>query len=171
MGDFDTGNPDVNDPTQFYYNQGVPLPPVTISPTIITGDVTVVTTLNGGGGGQATGPSITFGSNWSGVNFIASAGNVNIEITNAANARAALGAAKSGSNGDITDFTGLSGNTGWSNWTGTQDKTSHSTYPATVASAAYDQTQMQALMDKMQQQTEAFFALLTALFAWGGVKP
>jgi hypothetical protein len=108
MGAFDIGNPDANDPTQFYYNQGIPLPPATVSPTIITGDVTVITTINGGGGGQATGPSITLGSNWSGVNFVASAGNVNIEITNAANARAALGAAASGVNTDITQLNGAS---------------------------------------------------------------
>lgn len=152
-----------------YQQYKPPLTPV-LTPMTVTGDTTVVTTINGGGGGQATGPAITLGSNWSGINFIASSGNVNIEITNAASARAALGAAKSGSNGDITDFIGLTGNTGWANWTGTQDKTSHSTYPATVAAVTYDQTQMQGLMDKMQQQTEAFFALLTVLFAWGGIE-
>jgi hypothetical protein len=107
MAEFEIDNPDLQS-TQLYYNYGVPLPPFTTSPTVISGDVTVVTTINGGGGGQATGPSITLGSNWSGVNFVASAGNVNIEISNAANARTALGAAKSSINTDITQLNGAS---------------------------------------------------------------
>lgn len=130
---------------------------------------TVVTTINGGGGGQATGPAITLGSNWNGINFIASSGNVNIEITNAANARTALGAAKSGVNADLTELTTLTGAGGWSAWTGTPDKTSHTTFSGT-ASAAYVQAEMQAVMDSLQEVTEGFMALLATLLAWGGTR-
>ncbi len=170
MSDFDAGNPDINDPTQFYYNQATQIPPITFTPNIITGDVTVVTTINGGGGGQATGPAITLGSNWSGINFIASAGNVNIEITSAVNARTALGAAASGVNSDLTQFTALTGSGGWTIWTGTPDKTSHATYSGT-ASVGYVQAELQAVMDKLQQVTEAFKALQDTLLAGGEIKP
>lgn len=88
------------------YQQYSPPPAISITPQVITGDVTIITTINGGGGGQATGPAITLGSNWSGINFVAASGNVNIEITNAANARGALGAAASGINTDITQLNG-----------------------------------------------------------------
>ena len=146
-------------------------PPLTtplVLPTI-TGDTTVVTTINGGGGGQATGPAITLGSNWSGINFIASSGNVNIEITNAANARAALGAAASGVNADITQFTALTGNGGFNAWTGTPDQASHATFSGT-ASVGYVQAELQAVMDSLQQATGLIMALLTALLASGIVE-
>lgn len=103
----DSANPEIQ-PQQIYYNYSIQLPPLAISSTTITGDVTVVTTINGGGGGQATGPAITLGSNWNGVNFVASAGNVNLDILNAANARTDLGAAASGVNTDITQLNGAS---------------------------------------------------------------
>lgn len=138
--------------------------------TNITGDVTIITTINGGGGGQATGPTITLGSNWSGVNFIASGSNLNIEITNAANARAALSAAKSGVNSDLTQFTALTGSGGWAIWTGTPDKASHATYSGT-ASVGYVQAELQGVMDKLQQITEAFKALQDTLLAGGEIKP
>lgn len=83
-------------------------PPIIPQAIVDPASLTIVTTINGGAGGQATGPSVTFGSNWNGVNFVASAGNVNIEITNATTARAALGAAASGVNTDITQLNGAS---------------------------------------------------------------
>lgn len=169
MADYNLDNPDLES-TQLYYNYGVPLPIITTSPTAVPGDVTVINTINGGGGGQATGPTITLGSNWSGVNFIASAGTVNIEITNAANARTALEAAKSGVNSDLTQFTVLTGSGGWTIWTGTPDKTSHATYSGT-ASVGYVQAEIQTLMDKVQQLSEAFKALQDTLLAGGEIKP
>lgn len=99
-------NYDTNPPA--IYQQYAPPVTSTFIPQQISGDVTIITTINGGGGGQATGPAITLGSNWSGVNFVANQGNVNIEITNAANARTALGAAASGINTDITQLNGAS---------------------------------------------------------------
>lgn len=145
-------------------------PPVTVAQvTNITGDVTIITTINGGGGGHATGPAITIGSNWSGVNFIATGNNLNIEITNAANARAALGAAKSGVNTDITQFTGLTGNTGFNAWTGTPNQASHPTYSGT-ASVGYVQAELQGVMDSLQQATGLIMALLTALLASGVIE-
>src|SRR6267154_4085304 len=95
------------DAVQVYQQYAPPVVPI-IAPVVATGATTVVTTINGGGGGQATGPAITFTSSWSGVNFTASAGNVTLEITNAANARAALSAAASGVNTDITQLNGAS---------------------------------------------------------------
>jgi hypothetical protein len=103
----DSANPEIQ-PQQIYYNYAVILPPSTTNPAVISGDTTIITTINGGGGGQATGPAITLGSNWNGVNFVASAGSVNLDILNAANARADLGAAASGVNTDITELNGAS---------------------------------------------------------------
>ncbi len=80
----------------------------TTSITNLAGATTVVTTINGGGGGQATGPTITLGSTWNGVDFTATQTAVNLEITNAANARTDLGAAASGVNTDITQLNGAS---------------------------------------------------------------
>ena len=91
-----------------YQQYSVPQPPLVPPITNITGNVTIINTINGGGGGQATGPSITIGSNWSGINFVANGNNLNIEITNAANARGAIGAAASGVNTDITQLNGAS---------------------------------------------------------------
>jgi hypothetical protein len=164
----DSYNPDLSS-EQTYYNWGIQLPPPTISPAVITGNVTVVTTINGGGGGQATGPAITLGSNWNGVNFVASSGSVNLDILNAANARADLGAAKSGSNDDITDFTALTGNTGVNPWTGTASGGPFATYSGT-ASAGYVQAELQDVMDKLQETTEFLMFLTAALLAWGGVE-
>jgi hypothetical protein len=69
------------DPNTIYYN----VYSSTLSqPTItqnFTGDTTIVTTINGGGGGQATGPAITFSGGSTGLNFTATAGTVTLEGT------------------------------------------------------------------------------------------
>jgi len=94
------------DPSQIYTQYDVPQI-VNESVTNITGGTTV-TTVNGGGGGSATGPTLTIGSNWNGINFAASGNSLNLDITNAANARTALGAAASGINTDVTQLNGAS---------------------------------------------------------------
>lgn len=100
-------NYDTNPPA-LYQSYAPPL----VQSTAITnvgGDVTIITTINGGGGGKATGPTLTLGSNWSGVNFVAQGNNaLNLDILNAANARGALGAAASGINTDISQLNGAS---------------------------------------------------------------
>lgn len=53
-------------------------------------------------------------------------------------------------------------NTGWTAWTGNADKVAHATYPATVASGAYVQAELQGVMDKLTQVTEAYKALSDA---------
>jgi len=100
-------NYDTNPPA-IYQQYSPPLAQTNIT-TNVGGDVTIITTINGGGGGKATGPILTLGSNWSGVNFVAQGNNaLNIDILNAANARADLGAAASGINTDITELNGAS---------------------------------------------------------------
>lgn len=163
---FDTNAYLQSDFTYQAYSQ----PPPTAPTTIVTGDTTIITTINGGGGGRATGPSITITSSWAGVNFIASAGTITLEIANATAARGALSAAKSGVNSDLTQFTALTGSGGWSIWTGTPDQTSHATYSGT-ASVGYVQAELQGVMDKLQQITEAFKALQDTLLAGGEIKP
>lgn len=157
--------------SDFTYQQYTPptFPSTTFNIVGDSSGASPVTTINGNSG-QVVGPTITITGGSTGYEFQGSSGTLSLVVGNAATVRSSISAAKSGSNSDISDFTGLTGNTGWTNWTGTQDKTSHATYPATVAAVTYDQTQMQDLMDKMQQQTEAFFALLTTLFAWGGIE-
>ena len=95
------------DPNQQYIQYSVPQV-INLTPTTVTGDVTIITTINGGGGGRVTGPSITFGSTWNGVNFVGSGNSIDLEITNATQARTDLGAAKSGINTDITQLNGAS---------------------------------------------------------------
>jgi len=74
----------------------------TSTTTINTGDVNIVTTING-----ATGP-INFTSP-DGYSFSGSVGGVvTMTVSNPATARAALGAAKSGVNTDITQLNGAS---------------------------------------------------------------
>ncbi len=138
----------------------------TFEPSIVNveGGNTIITTINGGGGGQATGPNVTISGGATGLTFTAQGNSIvlsgTLDVDNggtgaatAAGARASLGAAESGVNDDITMFTGLSGVGGWGAWTGPADKTGHTTYSAT-ADALYNQAQIQALMDKVKEVTE-----------------
>jgi hypothetical protein len=155
-------------PQQIYYNYAIQLPPAPIAPTTITGDVTVITTINGNSG-QATGPTITLTGGSTGYEFVASAGTVVLAVSNAATVRSSISAAKSGSNGDITDFTGLTGNTGVNPWTGTANGGPFATYSGT-ASAGYVQSELQGAMDAIRDATQFLMFLTAALLAWGGVE-
>jgi hypothetical protein len=163
----DSTNPDLN-ATQIYYNYAIQLPPAPTIATNISGDVTVITTINGNSG-QATGPTITLSGGSTGYEFIASAGTVSLAVDNATTVRTSISAAKSGVNADITQFTGLTGNTGFNAWTGTPNQASHVTYSGT-ASVGYVQAELQGVMDSLQQATGLIMALLTALLANGVVE-
>lgn len=146
-----------------YQSYSQPVQPL-IQP-VVEGGTTVVTTING-----SSGPNINLGSSI-GFGFTGGAGgNVSLVVTDAALVRSSIGAAKSGANDNITSFTNLTGNSGVNPWTGTPNGSSQSTYPATVAAAGYDQTQIQALMDKMQDVTEFMMFLVAALLAPGVVE-
>lgn len=135
----------------------------------------VVTTING-----ASGPNINLASS---VGFLftgAPNGNITMSgtlllanggtgATSAVGARSNLGAAESGVNGDITMFTALSGSGGWQAWTGNSDKTTHATYTGT-ASVGYVQAELQGVMNKLQETTEALKALLDTLLGSGVIK-
>lgn len=138
--------------------------------TNVTGPVTIITTINGGGGGQVTGPNVTISGGTTGLTFVGSGATLAMSGTlvvanggtgsaTAAGARTNLGAAKSGVNADISMFTGLSGVAGWSAWTGTGDRTTHATYSGT-ASVGYVQAEIQALMDKVKELSEALKAVI-----------
>jgi hypothetical protein len=163
----DSSNPDLN-ATQIYYYYGIQLPPDTFTTTNISGDVTVITTINGNSG-QATGPTITLSGGSTGYEFIASAGTVSLAVDNATTVRTSISAAESGINNDLTELQALTGADGWTAWTGTPDKNSHVTFSGT-ASAGYVQAEMQAVMDSLQEVTEGFMALLATLLAWGGAR-
>jgi hypothetical protein len=176
---YDLFNPDI-DPNAIYYNIYSSTLSQPIVTTNITGDVTIITTINGGGGGQATGPSITFSGGTTGMNFTASGNTIALEgtllianggtgATTSAGARSNLGAAASGVNSDITSFTALTGNTGVNPWTGTADGSGHATYSGT-ASAAYVPAELQDVMDKLQDVTEFLMFLVAALLAPGVVE-
>ena len=151
----------------------------TVSTKIIEGSAPV-TVINGGGGGQATGPNVTFSGGSTGLQFTATGNTIALSgtlavasggtgATTAAGARTNLSAAQSGVNGDLTMFTALSGSAGWAAWTGGSDKTSHATFSGT-ASVGYVQAELQAVMDSLKQQTEAFKALLDTLLGPGVIK-
>jgi flagellin-like hook-associated protein FlgL len=147
-----------------------PPPPGSITQvTNISGDTTIINTINGGGGGRASGSVVTFTGGVTGYDFDASGNTVTLIVTNAATVRSAIGAAASGVNADITQFTGLTGNTGFNAWTGTPDQASHATYSGT-ASVGYVQAELQGVMDAVQQATGLIMALLTALLANGVVE-
>lgn len=106
------------DPVLTYYNYATNLAQPTFT-TNISGDTTIVTTINGGGGGQATGPTVTFTGGTTGMNFVASGNTISLEGTlvvanggtgaiTPAGARTNLEAAKSGVNTDITELNGAS---------------------------------------------------------------
>lgn len=106
MASGDQYNPDL-DAAQLYYNWAVPLPTQTVIPTVITGDTTIITTINGNSG-QATGPAITISGGATGYEFVAAAGTITLTVNNAATVRSSISAAKSGINTDITELNGAS---------------------------------------------------------------
>jgi hypothetical protein len=140
----------------------------TVSPSTIniSGEPTVITTINGNSG-QATGPAITITGGTTGYAFDATAGSLTLVVSNAATVRASISAAKSGANADINTFSALTGNTGFSAWTGTADGSAHATYPTTTASVGYVASELQGVMDKLKQITEAHKKLVDALLASG----
>ena len=172
-------NPDI-DPNAIYYNiysSTLSQPTVT---TNITGNTTIITTINGNSGAGASGPTITFTGGTTGLDFDASGNTIALTgtlvianggtgSTTAAGARTNLSAAKSGVNSDITAFTALTGNTGVNPWTGTASGSGHATYSGT-ASAAYVQAELQGVMDKLQETTEFLMFLVAALLAPGIVE-
>lgn len=151
--------------------------PVTLPPSItnISGNVTIINTINGRGGSNVTFSGGTTGLNFggTGADFILEGtlvvANGGTGATTPAGARGNLGAAESGANSDLNTLAALTGAGGWSAWTGTPDKTSHPTFSGT-ASVAYSQAEMQAVMDSLKNVTEGFMALLATLLAWGGAR-
>ena len=164
MASFDIFNIDTDPPTQ-YTQYDVPQASI-VTQTFMGDTTTIVNNING-----ASGPNINLNGAAIGVAFTGSSGgNVTMSISNATTFRTAISAAKSGVNSDLNQFTALTGSGGWSIWTGTPDKTSHATYSGT-ASVGYVQAELQSVMDKLQQMTEAFKALQDTLLAGGEIKP
>lgn len=89
--------------SEFTYQQYAA--PVTPPPAItnVTGDTTIVTTINGAGG-----PNINFASSIGFAFTGGSGGTVNMTVSNAALVRSSIGAAASGINTDITELNGAS---------------------------------------------------------------
>lgn len=161
--------------SEFTYQQYAPPAIPLTSITNISGNVTIINTINGRGGSNVTFSGGTTGLDFGGTGsaFILEGtlvvANGGTGATTAAGARANLSAAESGANSDLNTLTALTGAGGWSAWTGTPDKTSHATFSGT-ASVAYSQAEMQAVMDSLKNVTEGFMALLATLLAWGGTR-
>jgi len=163
------------------YNENLPLdsdfayqqyaqPPLIAPVPVVEGGLAPVVTINGNGGAGASGPNVTISGGSTGYDFNASGSTISLVVSNPATIRSSINAAQSGVNGDITQFTALTGSGGWAIWTGTPDKTSHATYSGT-ASVGYTQAELQGVMDKLKQITEAFKALQDTLLAGGEIKP
>lgn len=135
----------------------------------ITEGTTIITTINGGGGGNANGPNVTLTGGVTGYQFQGGGSTLTMVVSDAAVVRAAISAAKSGVNSDITAFTALTGNTGISPWSGSANGGPFATFSGT-ASVGYVQAELQATMDAVQDATEFLMALTAALLAWGGVE-
>lgn len=141
---------------------------------------TAVTSLNG-----LSGPSVVFDGGTSGFSYSTAAPNVSLNsplttkgdlyVRNAtAGTRQPVGANDTFLVADSTQATGLkwlAGVSGFGAWTGTADKTTHATYPATTASVGYVQAELQGVMDKLKQITEAYKALEDALLTLKAVTP
>lgn len=164
--------------SDFLYEQYVPYTP-TISTTIVEGGtVTVISTINGGGGGSVTGPNITISGGTTGLTFVGAGNSITLSgtlgitnggtgATSAAAARGNLEAAKSGVNADITMFTNLASSGGWNAWTGSSDKSAHATFSGT-ASVGYVQAELQAVMDAVRDATRTIKALKDDLHSTAG---
>ena len=139
----------------------------TFGPPPLPGSV-AITTING-----LTGPTITFGGGTSGFSFAPAGVSMTLvsPLTTKGDllafstlgARLPVGANDSRLAADSTQATGLiwiAASTGWTAWSGSTDRGSHATYPSTTAAVAYDQTQIQGLMDKMKQLSEGYKAVL-----------
>lgn len=130
-----------------------------IAPTVVEGSAPV-TVINGGGGGQAVGPNVTFTGGSTGMNFIASGNTLALTGTlvianggtggtTAAAARANLSAALLGINDDITRLIGLTGSGGWGTPTGTATKTTFDTATVTLPELA---ERVKAIIDVLMGQ-------------------
>lgn len=94
-------------------------PSIVPSVTNVEGSTTVITTINGGGGGQVTGSVITISGGVTGLTFVGGGQTITLQgvldegsggtgATTPAGARTNLEAAKSGVNTDITQLNGAS---------------------------------------------------------------
>lgn len=152
----------------FTYQQYSQPPSPTIAPTVVQGSAPVVT-INGNSG-NATGPTVTVSGGLTGYSFNASGNALTLTVANPTTVRTSISAAKSGVNSDLTSFTTLTGSTGWNAWTGGSDKSSNATFSGT-ASAGYVQAELQAVMNSLQETTEALKALIDTLLLSGVLRP
>lgn len=131
----------------------------TIAPIVIEGSAPV-TVINGGGGGQAVGPNVTFTGGSTGLNFVAAGNTLSLTGTlvianggtggtTVATARANLSAAILGINDDITQLIGLTGSGGWGAPTGTATKTTFDTATVTLPQLA---ERVKAIIDVLMGQ-------------------
>lgn len=131
----------------------------TVVPTV-EGQAAPVTVINGGGGGQAVGPNVTFSGGSTGLNFSASGNTLTMTgtlviasggtgATTAAGARASLSAAQSGDNNDITRLLALVGSGGWTAPTGTASKAAFDTATVTLPELAQ---RVKAIIDVLAGQ-------------------
>lgn len=184
----DIGNPDV-DPNGIYFNvysSTLTMPTIT---TNISGNVTVITTINAGGGGQAIGPVITLTGGTTGLTFTASSSTINLSGTlvaanggtgNASYTKGDLLAASAATtlsklataannarlatdSGTLTGLIWLLASTGWGAPSGTLSRAAYASYAGQTVSAAYVQAEAQATDDAVKLISQVLVAILTDL--------
>jgi hypothetical protein len=174
-----------------YTYQEYSIPPPSLSVTNIAGDVSVVTTINGGGGGQATGPNVTFSGGATGLNFTASGNTITLSGTLAAasggtgqssyakgdllaaSAATVLSKLTVGANNarlaaDSATLTGLIwilASTGWGAASGTLSRAAYAAYAGQTVSNPPTQVEVQAIDDALKLLSETVAALITDLTA------
>lgn len=176
------------DPILQYEQYQIPL----VDPTIINQTFigsSPVTVINGGGGGSASGPNVTFSGGTTGLQFAASGNTITMSgvlipanggtgqstyakgdllVASAAAVLSKLAAAANDARltTDSTQTTGLAwvaASTGWGAASGTLSRAAYASYAGQVISNPPTQAEVQALDDAVKLMSETLAALITDL--------
>lgn len=172
-----------------YTYQEYTQPVISTSFTNIEGGQTIITTINGGGGGQATGPNVTISGGTTGMTFTATGNTISLSGTLeeanggtgqssytkgdllAASAAAvlqklAVGADNARLAADSAAATGLAwiaASNGWGAPSGTLSRAAYASYAGQTVSVIPTQAEVQQIDDELKLLSQVVAAILTDL--------